>query len=208
MSSITKEVIFYADGTIEEPIKSMAWDSIVASGLGIHTSYLQLGEVRGILQMMKQIVSCLERSTADYVFFTEHDVVYPKSHFDFTPTRDDIFYYNENVWRWDYPQERYITYDRLLSLSALCVNRLFALDHFKRRLETARQGWDHRKMGYEPGTKKIKRGGFSDDDFDVWRSVEPIIDIRHGNTLSPRKVHLENFTHKPTGWREIYERPV
>ena len=69
--------------------------------------------------MVKQILTALENSTTDYVFFTEHDVLYPKCHFDFTPPRDDIFYYNANVWRWFYPEDTAITHDRMLPLSSL-----------------------------------------------------------------------------------------
>jgi hypothetical protein len=60
-----------------------------------------------------------------------------------------------------------------------------------------------RKWGHECGTKKKKRGGLTDDDFDIWYSKEPIIDIRHKGTFSPRKTKLSDFKHKPTGWEEI-----
>ncbi len=202
MSSKTRGIIFYSNG-IEEPIKSMVWNTII--GLPVTTSY---SHGNSYSQMVKQIIDCLERSKEDKVFFCEHDVLYNPTHFAFTPPRDDIFYYNSNVWRWDYPKERYITYDRMLSLSALCVNRPFALDHFKRRLKVIPENDVLcRKMGYEPGTKKKKRGGFSDDDFDTWHSSKPLIDIRHDQTFSPRKVELIDFTHPPTNWREVYERP-
>lgn len=198
----TRGIIFYSNG-IAEPIKSMVWETV--KGLPITTSY---SNGSSYYQMVKQIIDCLERSKEDNVFFCEHDVLYNPTHFDFTPPRDDIFYYNSNVWRWDYPRKRYVTYDRLLSLSALCVNRLFALDHFKRRLKVIPQNDVLcRKMGYEPGTKKIKRGGFSDDDFDTWQSEKPLIDIRHGKTFSPRKVELKDFKHPPLNWKEVYERP-
>lgn len=212
-----KGVIHYSDGRIEDPIRAMVQESIEDSGLQIVSSYLTPGEERCYPQMVRQIIECLTRSEAQAVFFCEHDVIYSKSHFEFWPERDDLFYYNRNVWRWDYPENRYITYDRMISLSALCVNRLFALDHFTRRLaaiveggnDTAQKGepdWV-RKMGYEPGTKKIKRGGFSDDDFETWASERPLIDIRHDKTFSPRKVQLADFTHPPVNWREAYERP-
>ena len=93
----------------------------------------------GYITMINQIVTGLEALEADYVFFCEHDVLYPKSHFGFTPPRDDIFYYNSNVWRWKYPDNLAITYDRLISLSCLCVNRKFALDHYKRRLKKIKE---------------------------------------------------------------------
>lgn len=217
MPSITKGCIYYTDNQIDEPIKSAVLKSIYDSGLPIVFSYLQRGEQRSYPQMVKQIISCLEQSMAHYVFFCEHDVLYSKSHFEFTPPRSDIFYYNDNVWRWDYPHNRFITYDRLICLSGMCVNRVFALDHYRRRLvkiqelgyDTNRAGepeWA-RKMGYEPGTKKMKRGGFSDDDFETWHSKDPIIDVRHKGTFSPPKVTLESFKHLPTGWKEVHERP-
>jgi hypothetical protein len=185
-------------------------DTIYASGLPVSASYGSV-KSRGYTQLVKQIIECLHISEATYVFFCEHDVLYNNTHFAFTPTRDDIFYYNTNVWRWDYPEERYITYDRLISLSGLCVNRLLALDHYRQRLEFLERGGDGdrlcRKMGYEPGTKKKKRGGFSDDDFETFHSAEPLIDVRHSNTFSPRKVQLSDFTHPPKNWKEVYARP-
>lgn len=215
--AMDKGIIFYTDDSVKEPIKSMVLKSIYDSGLPISKSIKPEHMKRCYPTMLKQIIKCLEESTAKYVFFCEHDVIYSKSHFDFTPPEDNIFYYNTNVWRWDYPKPRYFTYDRLISLSGLCVNREFALDHHKRRLfEISKRGYDKeergephwvRLMGYEPGTKKIKRGGFSDDDFDTWRSEEPLIDIRHNHTFSPRKVNIEDFNHKPTGWKETNERP-
>src|SRR3990167_7423852 len=128
-----KGIIFYSDNKIEEPIKSMVWETVKGSRLPIITSFSD--QPRSYTQMVKQIIFCLEKSVADYVFFCEDDVLYNPTHFEFIPERDDIFYYNSHVWRWDYPKERYFTYDRLISLSALCVNRKFALEHFKRRLE-------------------------------------------------------------------------
>lgn len=217
MSLKTRGIIYYSDNTVEEPIKSMVLRSIYDSGLPFTASFLPEGERRSYPQMIKQIISCLERSIETDVFFTEHDVIYSSSHFEFVPERSDIFYYNDHVWRWDYPNPRYITYDRLICLSGMCVNRVFALDHYRRRLQfIEKMGYDKlidgqpawmRKMGFEPGTKKKKRGGFSDDDFETWHSKEPLIDIRHKGTFSPAKVTLDGFTHKPTGWRETNERP-
>ena len=59
-----------------------------------------------------------------------------------------------------------------------------------------------RKMGFEPGTKKKKRGGFSDDNFGVWESEGFNIDIRHKDAFSPSKLKLKDFTHKPKWWEE------
>lgn len=218
---MTKGIIYYTDNRIEEPIKSIVQKEILKSNLPITSVSLSsinfgdnyvLGMERGYITMIKQITYALEKSKSDYVFFCEHDCLYPPSHFEFTPHKNDIFYYNANVLRWDYPKNRLIKYDRLISLSGLCVLRKFALEHYLKRLEKIKQlelsavgksepKWA-RVWGYEPGTKKIKRGGFSDDDFETWTSKEPMIDIRHGKTFSPPKVNLENFKHLPTNWTE------
>lgn len=219
---MNKGIIYYTDNSIGEPIFSIVQKQILKSRLPIVSvshSPIKFGKnfvvnlPPNIVTMVKQIVKALEESEADYVFFCEHDVLYPTSHFDFTPQKNNIFYYNANVWRWWYPKNIAITYDRLISLSGLSVNRKFALDHYRKRLrKILEMGWDRdlrrhepgwaRKWGYEPGTKKTKRGGFSDDDFETWVSEYPMIDIRHGRNFSPPKVTLAGFKHAPTNWRE------
>lgn len=215
-----KSIIYYTDNRIGEPIVSNVQKTLQV-GLPIVSVSLKpidFGEniymdyEPSFLTMMRQIFLGLTVSASKYVFFCEHDVLYPKSHFDFTPLKDNVFYYNDNVWRWDYPNDRLITYDRLISLSGLCVNRELAYKHYEKRLNHILENkWEcdglrepewARKMGYEPGTKKIKRGGFTDDDFDTWKSDIPMIDIRHRKTYSPSKVNLERFKHAPTNWRE------
>jgi hypothetical protein len=60
-----------------------------------------------------------------------------------------------------------------------------------------------RKFGYEPGTKKIRSGGFSDDNYETFSSDIPIVDIRHPGTISKNKVTLEEFKHLPVNWQSI-----
>lgn len=220
--NMTKGIIYYTDNRLGEPIFSLVQKKLLDSNLPIISISLKpidfgenivLNLSPSFVTMTKQIIKSLEASKSDHVFFCEHDVLYPLSHFDFTPQRNDIFYYNANVWRWKYPEDLAITYDRLISLSYLCVNRKFALDHYRKRMvKIGEMNWERdtrhepewaRKWGYEPGTKKVKRGGFSDDDFETWRSQDPIIDIRHGKTFSQSKVTLDSFIHEPTNWKEI-----
>ena len=61
--------------------------------------------------MITQILTALENSTADIIFFTEHDVLYAKEHFDFTPPLNDVYYYNMNNYRWRWGTEVAITYE-------------------------------------------------------------------------------------------------
>ena len=217
-----KGIIYYSDNRFEEPLFSKVQGLIKEAGLPITSATLKpisfgdnkvIEGERSYPTMVKQIISCLQRSTAKYVFFCEHDVMYHKSHFDFTPEKDNLFYYNANVWRWWLGSDKAIRHDRMLPLSCLCANREFALDHYLARQKTINElGWSEirsreprwaRLMGYEPGTKKKKRGGFSDDDFEVWESEFPNIDIRHKGTFSSPKIKQEDFRHPPKWWEEI-----
>lgn len=219
---MTKGIIYYTDNKLPDPIFSIVQTHIKKSNLPITSvslkpidfgQNLSLNLEPCFITMVKQITAALEASDADIIFFCEHDVLYPTSHFEFEPKKDDIFYYNDHVWRWKYPENVAIAYDRLICLSGLCVNRKFALAHYKSRLKKindlslespkGREPLWARQWGYEPGTKKTKRGGFSNDNFEVWTSKEPIIDIRHGKTFSPTKVTLDSFKHQPKNFRQI-----
>jgi len=219
---ITSSILYYTDNILDEKIDSLVKEYLLASGLPIYSASLKAidfgnNEVvlspRSYPTLVEQIISCLKRSPTKYVFFCEHDVLYPKCHFDFTPPRDDIFYYNENTWRWKLGSDTVIRHDRMFSLSVLCANREFALKHYTERLKKIlSMGWDRiesrepewaRIMGYEPGTKKKKRGGFSDDDFATWSSKKPVIDIRHSGTFSRPKTSLKDFTHPPVWFKKI-----
>jgi len=160
--------------------------------------------VRSYPTMLKQIVMALETLPTDIVFFLEHDVLYHPSHFDFVPTKEDIYYYNVNNWRWGVMEDYAITSSGFHSLSQLCCYRKLALAHFKARLKYVEDNhWDINRareprmgnvMGYEPGTKSILHKGFSDETFEVWKSELPNIDIKHRHTfphLSMRSLTLK-----------------
>lgn len=209
-----KGIIFYTDSRLDEKIASPVRGEILKSNLPIVSVSLKplnfgqnivLDLEPGIMTYLTQILTALEASTADFVFFCEHDVLYSQSHFDFNPPWDDIFYYNINVWRWDYPKNRAITYDALRSLSGMCCGRELAIRHYKERIRIVEKtGW-MLKYGFEPGTKRRKRGGISDDFCEDWWSKYPNIDIRHKRTISPRKCSLDSFKHKPSAesWKEV-----
>lgn len=217
-----KGIIYYTDNALDESIATPVMRTILQAGLPIVSSSLEaipfgdnevMHRKRGFATMVMQIVSCLERSKSKYVFFCEHDVLYHPSHFEFTPDKDDTFFYNLNTWRWKFGSGIAIQHDRMISLSGLCVNRKFALDHFNRRLlaaidkrldkEVDPAPKQARIWGFEPGTKSTKRGGFSNDKYETWESFYPNIDIRHKNTLTMNKTTLGAFIHKPKWWKEI-----
>jgi hypothetical protein len=214
---------FHLDPTIlnvcQEQLKKSFGGNIVSvslkKSLDLGKNIVLQGAERSYPTMVKQILMGLEALTTDIVFFTEHDVLYPREHFDFVPLKDDIFYYNTNFWRWKYPSDLAITWNDMCSLSAMCCNRKLAIDHYQRRMKfieevgmdkfRSREPRQSRIWGYEPGSKRKRRGGFSDELHETWKSEIPLIDIRHSKTFSRPKVSLEEFKHPPdpNNWKEI-----
>ena len=214
-----KGIIYYTHNVCEPKIFEAVQKTILRAGLPIVSCSLKpidfgknivLDLEPGAVTLNKQIITALENSESKYVFFCEHDVLYHKSHFEFTPPTDDTYYYNTSVWRWDFPKDRLIGYDGLKSLSGMCCNRELALNHYRKRLEMIENnGWDNgrdphwaRVIGYEPGKEK-RRGGFLDEKKDTWECKYPLIDIRHSGTITKPKVTLDSFKNQPTGWQEI-----
>lgn len=214
-----KGVIYYTHHRLREPIVSLVQEQIKKSNLPIVSCSLKpidfgrnvvLDEKPGAITMFKQILAALEALDTKYAFFCEHDVLYHPSHFDFTPERDDVFYYNTNVWRWFVYDDLMFTYDELRSVSGICVNREFAIKYYKHRIDTIyRLKYDKiptmgnpqwaRSMGYEPGKRKKDTLPVDTDD---WRSDYCNIDIRHTrNTTEPQK-KPEHYHRTPVNWQE------
>lgn len=223
---MTKAIIYYSDFHASPEILEVCLRQLKSAWTGDAVSVtlnkpLDLGKnivlqgERSNSMFYKQILTALENSTADYIFFCEHDVLYRPEHFEFTPPKDNVFYYNISSWRWEYPNDRLVTWDEMTPLSSMCVNREWALDHYRRRVKRIIDtGCDKedgigkmqpvwaRALGYEPGTKRRKIGGFSDDVSDKWKSKVPNIDIRHKGCLTNPKTNLHQFKHPPTNFQE------
>jgi hypothetical protein len=155
----------------------------------------------------------LEETDTDIVFFCEHDILYHPSHFVINPEDKDAFYYNENSYKWDCRGDRVVWHNNGAGLHGMCGYTSTLKDHYKKRLEYIyNNGFDKlpvtrnpkwaRNMGYEPG-KPIRHGGISDNQRIIWMSEQPIINIRHSKTVTPRKMEINEFIKKPTEWREL-----
>lgn len=206
-------IIYYTSNRLPEAIKDGCWRQIQRAGLPITVNATVVGEP-GVLSMFKQIYDCLQRAPEDYVFFCEHDVLYHQSHFEFVPPHDDTFYYNTNIWGWDYRSSKVVTYDRCAMLSGLCVNRELAVEFYRRRLHLIQErgyeriptrgcpSWALNELGIEPG----KRGSDEVAKVSEWKSAFPNIDIRHGRSLTRGKknqrMSLNDFRSSPPNWRE------
>ncbi len=162
---------------------------------------------RSVLTMFKQILEAIKRSTADILFFTEHDCLYTKEHFQFTPSRKDVYYFNENQWQVDANTGRALFY-HCMRLSTMCAYRELVLEHYTKRVERVEKEGFTLRMGYEPGGHKYPRGV---DNYGRERFMTPypLIDLRHTGTVSPSRWKKANFRNQNPlwAWSEAEEIP-
>ena len=154
----------------------------------------------GPLTLHKQILAGLEQCEAHTVFFTENDVLYHPSHFEFEP-RDNQFWYNTNVIKARYPDGHLVWTDDLQQTSGLCADRNLLLEHYRRRVkEIEGKGFDRH---YEPGRKTGPYGTHN------WLSRYPNLDIRHDKTITKSKWSPDEFRNPKyaKGWREFSVAP-
>ena len=231
----TKSIIYYTDNRLDEKIMKKCQEQLLkAEDLGIPIisvslkpidfgkNYIVDGE-RGYLTVTKQIIKGLEESAADVVFFCEHDVLYHPSHFNFTPAKKDVYYYNTNSWMLRAKDGHCLYYDHR-SLSGMSCYRETALAHFRKRKErieallkeagntghvkatsgntiSLKEGI-HR-LGFEPGThnRPERIDGLGCEDY---RSEFPNVDIRHKNNLTQSRFRKDQFRNARSyaGWLE------
>lgn len=149
---------------------------------------------RGVLTMFKQILAALEASTADIIYFLEHDVMYHPSHFDFVPIKKDQFYYNTNWFKVRLSDGRAVGW-AANQVSGLCAYREHLLDFYRKRVKELEENGIDRS--YEPGRRDKKL-------YKTWKSEFPNIDIRHENNLTNGKWSINDFKDKSTciEWKE------
>lgn len=173
---------------------------------------------RGYVSMFKQILAGLEASTADIIFFAEHDILYSSTHFDFIPPKKDVYYYNLNVWKIRIEDGHALKVDDCKQVSGLCAYRELLLEHYRKRVETVESklkeyGEDTKgfnkfihNMGFEAGTQTRKERV---DDFKAegWESACPNLDIRHKNNLTSNRWTKDKFRNQKytAGWTEADE---
>jgi len=220
----SKGIIYYTDNELEERIAKPCRDALIKiskdKNISIVTSAIRRRLTFGAKNvyfpslkrcyetMFKQILGALENSTASIIFFTEQDVLYHPSHFDFTPPEKNTFYYNQNIWYLRYSDGHCLHYD-VNQLSGLCGYREDLIIHFKERIEyIEKNGFPRSEMGFEPMThnridwkNKFKLG--------TWKSELPNIDIRHGDNPTGNRWTKDEFRNQSLliNWIEGEEIP-
>jgi glycosyltransferase involved in cell wall biosynthesis len=214
--SLTKGIVYYTDNRLDSTIMKSVQEQLKKIGLPITSVSLMpidFGEnitlplERGYLTMFKQILAGLEQIKTDLVYFCEHDVLYHPSHFEFTPPKKDVYYYNENTWKVDKTTGRALFY-YTKQTSGLCAYRDLLIQHYKERVRRVSEEGFTRKMGFEPGTHSPPNGvdHFKAEAF--WSEV-PNIDIRHGKNLTESRWRQDQFRSQRSckGWKESSEVP-
>ena len=206
-----KGIIYYTDNQLNVRVAKAVQRRLEKIGLPIVSSSLKpmmfgenihMGRKRGVLTMFVQILSALEHSESDIVFFCEHDVLYHSSHFEFTPPEKDRFYYNRNVWKLDAKTGKALHYEAS-QVSGIAVYRETALAHYRKRVEMVKKNGYSMKMGYEPGTHN-RPERVDDLKSETWMSPFPNVDVRHDNNLSPTRWKKDQFRNQKytRGWKE------
>jgi len=132
----------------------------------------------GVSTMFRQILIGLEASETDIIFLTEHDVLYDPAHFEFTPPRKDVFYYNTNTWVVNEKTKKGMIYKQMQT-SGLCAYRKLLVKHYRTRVEMLDEN-ESVYMQFEPGLAK----NVDDYQAESWTTENPNIDIRHDGNLT------------------------
>lgn len=189
-----KSIIYYTDSQLNEHIANKVRDQLLSIGLPIVSASLEpldfgknhhVKMERGYHAYFTQIVVALENSTADIIFFCEHDNLYHPSHFDFIPPKNDTFYYDLNWWK--IRKDGLAVHWDAVQVSGLCCYRELALRFYRERLNSFDP--DHFDRKFEPTV---------DTRYETWWAPFPSIDIRHDKNLTYNKWKLEHFRKKET----------
>ncbi len=191
----SKSIIYYTDSQLDPDIAGKVRIQLrQATKLPIVSASLEpldYGEnfhvkmKRGYLAMFTQILTCLENSAADIIYFCEHDVLYPPEHFEFTPPSKDKFYYDLNWWK--VRKDGLAVHWDAVQVSGLVCYRELAIKFYKERIET-----------FDPDNFDRKFEPTVGIEYETWWAEYPSIDIRHDQNLTYNKWKLDHFRNKAT----------
>jgi hypothetical protein len=136
-----------------------------------------------------------KRSTADVVFFCEHDVLYHPSHFTFTPPRRRHVLFQPATWRVDARPVRRCSTTAIKS-PASARSRALLLEHYRRRVAHVEAHGFDRAIGFEPSGNARSRALFGDVPVATWMSPAPNVDIKTKYCLTPGRWSQDQFRNK------------
>ncbi|MCR4324227.1 MAG: hypothetical protein NUV69_00890 [Candidatus Curtissbacteria bacterium] len=154
-----------------------------------------------LLSMYKQIYEGLEQCQTDAIFLIEHDLLYHPSHFDFTPEKEDHFYYNRNQWHVSSLTGKTVTYLHN-DTSQLCALREPLMAHIKRAIEVNTDRF-HSSYGISP-PRGIPPEEQKKKHYGTYMSEVCNVDIRHPKAFTRQRMDPSEFRSERSrrGWTE------
>lgn len=225
--TVSVGVVYYTDNVIDPALANAVWrnltttlaatrtpPALVSVSLGAPSpasdliqSVILAGK-RGVLTMFRQILAGLEASTAEVVFFAEHDVLYAPGYFDFRPPDPEKVWYNLNIWNLRLADGRCVYWDAKRT-SQLCAYRTTLLDHYRKRVARVEaEGRWSQAIGFEPGSHgRVER--IDDLQSATWQARYPSVDIKHDRNLTPSRWRQDQFRSPRScrNWQEGEEIP-
>ena len=218
-----KGIIYYTDNKLNLKLAKKVQSQLKSINLPITSASrkpmphfgdnVRIRGERGYMTMFRQILAALEQGNSEIVYFCEADVLYHPSHFEFTPEKKDVWYYNTNVWKVDSKTGKAVRTDDCRQVSGIAVYRDTAVNHYRKRLAILEKKEKElsaaeltkyiRKMGFEPGTHGRKEK-VDDAKSSTWESEFPNLDIRHDSNLTETRWSKDKFRNKKytKGWTE------
>jgi hypothetical protein len=241
---MSKGIIFYTDNElppkiaeeVQRRIKTIAVERNIPIVTAALRKKLKFGDYniyfptlkRGWFSLYRQILSALEHSSADQIFFCEADILYHPSHFDFDLPSREAYYYNINNWLVWMHEGVATRVDVSMPLSVFCGDRELMIGHYQRKIAKVlerqkqllaqtglndinlldRQGVS-RNMSVEPGGEL---GSEKVDNYPIrlWSSAWPNLDLRHDvDHMSKGKRYPTDYHNRrwAKGWTEAKEIP-
>lgn len=210
---LSKGIVYYTDNRLDPEIDNVVRNQLLKiskdKGIKIVSVSLQptdfgvnvtLPLERGVLTMTKQILAGLTAIDTDVVYLCEHDIIYHPTHFDFTPPKEDVYYYNENTWKVRSTDGQAVFF-HTKQTSGCCADRKLLLEHYTKRVERIEKEGYSRKMGYEPGCHHLP-DGIDNYNAKSWMSLVPNVDIRHEGNLTQSRFKPEQYRSRKSiiGW--------
>lgn len=208
----TKGIVYYTDNRIEDGLAARVRNNLKLVGLPIVSVSLKpiegfgknivLPLERSYLTMFKQILAGIEAMDTDIIFLVEHDVLYSREHFDFTPPDKDKFFYNKANWQVR-ESDGHAAYWDCKKVSQCCGYRELMLRHYRERVRKVEEFGFTRRMGFEPGTHgRPERVDDTKSEFFITKIAN--LDIRHKFNLTASRWNPELFRNKPKNWTESH----
>jgi glycosyltransferase involved in cell wall biosynthesis len=118
--------------------------------------------IKDSLADLKLILAGLEESTTKFIFICQKNVLYPPSHFDFTPPERNKLYYNNNVWNLN-AVTGMASRSNQKNLVGACAYGETAINYYKNLIS-------NQEKNMKPDQQT---------EIETWGSEEPIVDIKY-----------------------------